>query len=310
MGIWNLAALLALLAASPAVAHAAPRPPVPLPPVNLGGSSFLDGLGGPGLLTRVAASAAHAPSIAGPDGGALAGENRVSSFTTLLHLGYVAPWRLLGGYLGAEVLLPIVLVDVDVDVAAASDRGGGPGDLILSPVVFQLPSVALGTARLHHKVNLGVILPTGRYRRDAAVNPGSRVTSVNPFYAFTVAWAQGLELSARLHYLWSSANDAPAPAYEARSIQPGQAAHANAALSYAVTPAVRVGMAGYWLEQLTDARVDGAAVPGGRERVGAIGPGLLATAGRFTAVANAYAELLAKNRPVGARLAVSLLTVW
>ncbi len=301
----GLAALL--LAARPDAARAA-APPVSLPPVNLGGSSFLDGLGGPGLLTRLAFTGAHAPKLTGPDGGALEGRNRVSSLTAIAHVGYVAPWRILGGYVGAEVLLPFVLVDLDVEAGPAA-RSGGIGDLIVSPLVFQLPPLSLGGARLDHKVNLGLVLPTGRYRPDEAVNAGSNVVSLDPFYAFTIAWPGGLEASARLHHLWSSRNDAPAAAYGARSIQPGQAFHVNAAVSHPLGGAVRVGLAGYWLEQLTASRVGGRAQPG-RERIAALGPGLLVAAAPLSVVANAYAELAARSRPVGGRLSLSFLRLW
>ena len=42
-----------------------------------------------------------------------------------------------------------------------------------------------------------------------------------------------------------------------------------------MAPGVRAGLAGYYLKQITDARISGHTVPDPQERVGAIGPGLI-----------------------------------
>lgn len=73
---------------------------------------------------------------------------------------------------------------------------------------------------------------------------------------------------------------------------------------------LRAGVAGYFLQQITDARADGKPVPGSRERVAALGPGLLVMVGSTQLIANAYWEFAVENRPVGARLNVAALHVW
>ena len=154
--------------------------------------------------------------------------------------------------------------------------------------------------------------PTGHYQRDAPVNVGSHVWSLNPYYAFTWLPLDRLETSWRIHYLWNSVNDEPGPGYAATTIQPGQAIHVNGAVSVEVAGPVRAGVAGYFLQQLTDSLADGRPVARSRERVAALGPGMdvFATEGSTQLTANAYWEFAVEGRPAGARLNVVALHVW
>jgi hypothetical protein len=92
-------------------------------------------------------------------------------------------------------------------------------------------------------------------------------------------------------------NNAPGPACEATSIQPGQAVHFNGAASFAVVPAFRVGVAGYVLRQITDSQANGRAVAGSQEQVAALGPGFLVIIGALQLGTNAYGEFAVENRP-------------
>lgn len=67
-----------------------------------------------------------------------------------------------------------------------------------------------------------------------------------------------------------------------------------------MTPRIRLGLNGYWFDQITDTKVNGTDVPGRRERVWALGPGaLLSLSTKDFLFANAYFELDAHNRPQG-----------
>jgi hypothetical protein len=282
---------------------------VALPPVNLGNTSFLDGEGGPGLMTHEQVTLYDASRIDGPSGQALPGRDMLTTFTAITHLAYSPSTKVLGSYWGVEILVPVAFVDVATPTALGSTAG--IGDITLSPLVFQAPTVTLLGGKFFHRLDLDVVAPTGRYDRDALVNVGSHVWSLNPYYAFTWLLGDRFETSWRIHYLWNSVNDAPGPAYAASSIQPGQAIHFNAAFSVQVTKMVRAGVAGYFLQQITDSRADGRAVAGSRERVGALGPGLFVGKDATTQlVANAYCELAVENRPAGARFNVYFLHVW
>ncbi len=250
-----------------------------------------------------------AHSLRGPDGGSVPGANRLLVATALTHVAYVLPWSVLRSLVGFELIVPVVYLK-----QALGGPGGeavGLGDCVVSPLLIQLPTVAAGPVRLLHKLDFDFIVPTGSYSPSAPVSTGNHTWSVNPFYAFTLLLGERWEASFRLHYLWNSANaDAPLEFAPAKSIQAGQAFHANGAVSFAVIPSLRVGVAGYVLRQLTEARIDGAAVPASQEQVAALGPGLLFQSGTTTIMANAYWEFAAQNRPEGFEAVVTVLHIW
>ena len=80
----------------------------------------------------------------------------------------------------------------------------------------------------------------------------------------------------------------------------------NFTMSYDVCPKqLRVGVNGYYLKQTTDAKFDGVDVPGLREQVFGIGPGLLYSFSEDQTrllFLNTYFESSARNRPEGFRL--------
>lgn len=293
-----------LLAAEPPVVV----PHVPLPAVNLGGSNFMDGVAGPGLFTRGFVTVGGASRFRDALGRRRAGDHALSTVAVIAHAGFLLPYRLLGAHWGADLLVPVVHVGVRHDGEAASATG--LGDVVASPLVLQWPAApAVGRPAFASRLALSLVLPTGAYDPRTAVNTGSGVLAVNPYYAFTVMFGDRLETSWRLHYLWNAPNARPAAAYGADRVQAGQAFHANAAISFALTPRARVGLAGYFLAQTTDARIDGHAVARSRERVVGLGPGLRVALGEFQLTLTASWEFAAADRPEGFRAGLNIVRI-
>jgi hypothetical protein len=281
---------------------------IALPPVNLGGSSFMDGVGGPGLLVREALGVFGAPRFTDASGDAVPGQNTVVAFTSTTLVGYMPPFKVLGGNWGVELLVPVVHADLTTPPGSASTTG--IGDLTFSALVWQAPPLMLGAGQLFQRLDLDVVAPTGQYAGSALITAGSNLWSVNPYYAFTWLATDRIETSWRLHYLWNSTNDASGPGYEATSIRPGQAVHFNGAASIAVVPEFRVGVAGYFLRQITDSQANGHPVTGSEEQVAGLGPGFLAQVGALEFLANVYAEFAVENRPQGTRANAVVMEVW
>jgi hypothetical protein len=193
---------------------------------------------------------------------------------------------------------------------AGAATTSGVADLTFGPLVFQLPDLTLLGRPFSSRFSVDITAPTGRYSSAALVNVSTHVWSVDPYYAFTWLLTDKLDMSVRLHYGWNSTNSDPGAAYEAATVQPGQAFHMNAGASCQVVPLLRAGIAGYFLQQTTDAHVNGYAVADSRERVAALGPGLMAMVAGAQILATAYWEFAVENRPAGSLFLLSVLKPW
>lgn len=282
---------------------------VALPPLALGNTSFMDGVSRPGMLFELPLQYVRANNASDAGGHSVPGRQRVRGTTLLPHFAYLSQNTLLGAHYGAEVLLPLVRLDLDID-GGPDGRRTRQGDLIVSPLMLQWGPATLFGRPYWQRLNFVFSLPTGDYDKDAAINTGSNTWIFNPHYAFTWELGERLELSGRLHYAWISRNDDPSPRLGANDVQPGQALHANFSISYALDPHWRIGLAGYQLKQISADRIDGHRQADSREQVFGIGPGVMYSQGRQTLFANLYAESGARNRSEGNQLTLRYLLAF
>src|ERR1700691_5874142 len=84
---WTAGVSVALLSTTVNLLPAYAQEHIALPPVNLGGSSFMDGAGGPGLLVREALGAFSAPRFTDASGNAVPGQNTIVAFASITLLG-------------------------------------------------------------------------------------------------------------------------------------------------------------------------------------------------------------------------------
>lgn len=273
-----------------------------LPPLNLGDSSFQDGIAGPGWLVQHTLSAHRTDHFRDEDGARVDPPSELAATALLAQVSYLSERKLFGAYWGAEIIVPVAELRM-TSGAGAEAQTHGIGDVFVSPLLLQWPKTSLLGRPFWQRLNLNVTVPTGRYRRDAPLNPGSNAWSVNPHYAFTWEVSPDWEVSGRLHYLWVAANDDPPTVTGAHRTQPGQAVHLNASVSRAAGERLRLGASAYFLTQITDDRID-SGQRAGRERVFAAGPALSWRLGRTTLYAAAYRETWARDRPQGFRLSL------
>jgi hypothetical protein len=272
---------------------------VQLPAVNLGETNFEDGFAAPGWLIEEFPESYVAGELRDGHGNTIPGRNRLTTDSTTTHVAYISKKRVLGGSLAGEVLQP--LVDVDVQLAnGTSSRVRGFGDLTFGPGLQWAPK-KIGNGVFVHRFVFDVTVPTGTYSDRRPVNIGNHFVVVDPYYALTYE-RKKLEFSARFHYLWNSANNDPSAGFGIRNIQPGQAFHVNYTTSYEVRKNVRLGFNGYWLQQVTDHRINNVDVPDSRERTVGLGPGLQLGGRDIWFRLNGYVETDVRNRPSGVKV--------
>jgi hypothetical protein len=267
------------------------------PTVNLGDTSFLDAMGGPGLLIEEIGDGSHDGKVANGTGGSVADAPNINAVSGLTHIAWLSKDRLLGGWYGVEV----VAVAAHVNAWPNGDVGGW-GNLTVSPLILQWKQRQLGPVGIVQRFVLDFDLPVGEYQRDVPVSLSSNTFTVHPYYSVTLIQTRRFETSWRVHYLWNETNNAPPFETAARSTQAGQAIHFNATAGYKLPHSVWIGANGYYLKQVTDPKIDGVSLPNSPEQVGAIGPGAVWDLGRVLLYANAYHEFSAENRPEGNKI--------
>ena len=237
----------------------------------------------------------------------------VDAWVSLNQLIYQSDQQLfLGGKWGLDVIVPLVCIDAD---PAAPDNAAGVGDLLVGPFLQWDPIMGANGPVLMHRVELQLILPTGKYDNEKALNPGSNHFSFNPYWAGTWFVTPKLTATCRVHYLWNANNNdpfSPGPGLVVDNRRPGEAFHANFAASYEVMPKqLRVGANGYYLRQISDSKWSGPGLttnPSEREQVFGIGPGAMWSFSKdMHLFFNMYFESHVKNRPEGERFNLRLV---
>jgi hypothetical protein len=282
------------------------------PNLNLGFTSFLDGAppSGPGWYPTQYFQVYSANRLVDRNGRSLGlPREDVTVFASLTQLLYVSPIKVGPGVLGLDILLPTIPFSSTDDGlgGAALKAQQGVGDLLIGPFIQFDPIMGDKGPLFVGRFEAQMILPTGKYDPTAAVNPGSNFFSFNPYVAGTLFLTPDWTVSARFHYLWNASNDRPNVGFGPTvvSTQAGQALHANFASEYSVTQTLKLGVNGYWLQQISDTLANGVAVPGRRERVFGLGPGALLAINKDNFLFfNAYYEFGAQNRPEGQRYTV------
>jgi hypothetical protein len=275
---------------------------VPEPAVNLGDTSFLDGVGGPGWLVETIGDGYHAGGVKDSSGADIPSSGAVNSISDLTHIAWLSHAKLFGGWYGSAVVLAAAHVN-----AGDGGSSGGLGDLTISPFLLQWPEQKLGHLRIQQRADFDIDLPTGAYSQQSSLNIGANNVRLEPYYAVTAYPSKRIETSWRVHYLWNSANTSPAYSTGAQSTQAGQAVHFNATLSYNLRKPLWIGLNSYYLDQITDGKVNGVAISRSPEQVGAIGPGILWNQNaNWHWYADAYQEFGAKNRPEGHKLVLRI----
>jgi hypothetical protein len=284
-----------------------------LPLLNLGGTSFLDGLvSGPGLYLNSYNQVYSATRFKDGSGNRLSlPKQEIDVFATLTQTYWVTPVKVGDGWLALSAVLPIVpLVRTEDGLGgAALGAQGGVGDLFLGLAWQGEPVMGANGPVFSQRIEFDVIAPIGSYDPSRAINPGSNFFALNPHWDITYFVTPKVSVSARLHWLYNFSNDDPSVSYGpgVSTVQAGSAVHANLSIERAMAPGLWLGLNGYALEQINDTRIDGEKVSGRRERVFAIGPGALyALDEKAVLFTNVYVETGAKNRSEGFRINMRL----
>jgi hypothetical protein len=275
------------------------------PAINLGDTSFLDGVAGPGIVVEQIGDGTHDGRIANAEGNTVPDTGSVNSISGLTHIAWLIHKQVLGGWYGTEVVIAAAHVN-----AGALGQTGGFGDITVSPFILQWPEKRILGMPIDQRVVTDFDLPVGEYSQSSNVNVSSHAFTVHPYYAITAFPKKRIETSWRIHYLWNSTNNNPPVGTEAQSTQAGEAIHFNATAAYNLCKGLWIGPNGYYIKQITDGKVDGVPLLNSPEQVGAIGPGMVWNRGKWFLFANGYQEFGAENRATGHKLVLRVEKIF
>ncbi|MBI4425510.1 MAG: transporter [Elusimicrobia bacterium] len=272
------------------------------PPTNLSATTFLDGGAPPGLYYINYSIFFNGRKAVDHNGDVIGGGAKVDALTQLHQLYYLADVELLGGRLGFDVLLPLVAVTAQgalFDTIPVTANTAGVGDFLAGPALQWDKGSLLGRP-VFQRVESDLSMPTGKYDKKRAANPGNNLWTLDSYYSFVWLFTEKWETSARLWYAFHTEN-------RETKVRPGQRLHFNFAVSRELLPKLRLGAAGYFLRQVADDKLAGARQADSRERVLGLGPGLVYSGGGLTAMLSHPVEFLGQNRFVGSRTTLQLI---
>lgn len=267
----------------------------PLPAIDLGQTNILDGEAGPGAVLEGIGFGSISDRLVDADGNTVPGRNHQRIGGLILHPVWISSASAIGAHPGVEFLVPFTRVDNDF-AAGGSGFASGFSDITIAPFLQWFSSPRTGS--LSVRLAMQFVVPSGRHRAQDAVNVGQGAMQWSPYLSTTWRFAESWEFSSRVIYDRTNSSSLEQPDGERIRVRPGDLVALNATVSYGWSPALRVGVAGYALQQLGAARVDGSRV-GGRERVFALGPAVQWTFGKNIVRVAAFGEFGARNRPEG-----------
>jgi anthranilate 1,2-dioxygenase (deaminating, decarboxylating) large subunit len=279
------------------------------PPLNLGLTDILDGaLPGPGTYFTEYIQAYQSDNFKDRDGNSIPGDPKVANVLSMNQFVHVYKHKILGGHLGADVLLPVVAISGSGTVGPpgptsppVSTNPAVFGDPVFGPFLQWFDTKLLGRP-FFQRVELDVTPPIGQYDKKYLVNPGSNLWTIEPYYAFTWFLTPEFSTSWRIHYTYNTKNDDPFAPPGVTSVKPGQAFHFNYSFEYEFLKNFRGAVAGYYLKQITEDETNGVKGNGTKEQVFAIGPAVSwAASPNFFLGLKTQWESSAENRPEGNR---------
>ena len=267
-----------------------------------GGSAYNNGVEGfgagmfppPGTYLLNYINYYTAGSFKDKDGNSAIPKFSLDAVAEVIRLVHVTDYKLLGGNIGMQAILPIVHLEVEVPFRSQSNNG--LGDLVISPLILSWHS-----KNLHYVVGLDVDMPTGAYKKEDLANIGRNYWTFVPIVAATYMTDFGFEVSGKFMYDINTKNDAT-------SYQSGQEFHFDYTIAQKMN-AVTTGLGGYFYKQVTNDEQYGIKVgsDGNKGQVFAIGPQVKYDYKNMSFAFKFQKELFVENKPAGNKFWLNML---
>lgn len=274
------------------------------PPLNMSATTFLDGGAPQGFYYLNYSIFVNGDVAKDHEGDTIPGNGQVNVLTNLHQFYYHSSLRVLGGDAGFMVAVPLVALTAKGALGPTSLVGdtAGMGDLVFAPAI-QWDHGTLFGSPVFYRAELDITLPTGKYSKDEKIDTGSNLVTYNPYVSVVWLFQPKWETSWRFFYANHSTNNED----KRGDVKPGDAFHLNYAISREIMPQWRLGVAGYYLNQLSNDMINGVSQMNSRERVISAGPGFAYMGQGLTAMFSYPLEFSVENRFKGSRATLQLI---
>ena len=237
---------------------------------------------------------------------------KLSVNVSLNQFAYVSKIKFLGGYLGGEVIIPVLNGHLTMDGVRSHDHG--VGDIFLGGFLqSNEKTLSFGkfTMPFYFRCLAAAYAPTGDYDHEEAFSVGQNLTTFTFYMTSSFFVTPQWEISSRFMYNLHTTNRAYGTNRD--DLKPGELFSTNFATSYAVRDGLRVGAVGYYWRQTTDDTLNSHHLRG-RELALAFGPGLfmnrVINQKNLFILCHALIETTVRNRPKGNTLQVRMGVIF
>jgi hypothetical protein len=255
-----------------------------------GGDDFMSGaVPPPGFYFINYFTYYSADKFAGNDGKSKVPGFKLNATADVLRILHVTDKKILGGFWGMHLFLPIV--NLDVTSPAGSKTKTGLGDIIIDPFILSWHG-----KNWHAATGLDIYIPTGSFDKNDKANPGvgRNYWTFEPLVAGTYTTEHGYEVSAKFMYDINTRNSDT-------DYLSGHEFHVDYALGKKIGK-FTVGGAGYYYQQVTDDESNGITVHNNKGSVVALGPAFKYDYKNMSFSLKYLFETAAYNRPQGDNL--------
>jgi hypothetical protein len=207
-------------------------------------------------------------------------------YANVFRLIHVTPYKVLGGYWGMHVFLPLMKVDVHKS-PGGSGNNAGIGDIIVDPFILSWHG-----NNWHLATGVDIYCPTGSFDKGRVANVGRNYWTFEPIVAGTYVSDSGYEVSAKFMYDFNTRNTDT-------DYRSGQEFHVDYTVGKKFGP-LSIGAGGYYYQQTTEDKTGGYNY--GKGMTLAVGPQAKYDYKNMSLVFKYLFEVDTENRPRGNNL--------
>lgn len=219
----------------------------------------------------------------------------VNVYANTFRLIHVTNTKILGGFWGMHIFLPLVKMDVHKSPSGSGSREG-LGDIIIDPFIL-----AWHGKNWHIATGIDIYCPTGSYDKNRAANIGRNYWTFEPIIAGTYVTDSGFEVSSKFMYDFNTRNSDT-------DYRSGQEFHMDYTVGQQIGP-LKIGAGGYYYQQTTSDSTSGP-VNYGKGMTVAVGPQAQYSYKNMSLTFKYLFEVESRNRPQGNNLWAKFLWVF